>query len=133
MNLRVVPELYCSNVTLSASFFIDVLGFQVEYERPEEGFYYLNRDGVSLMLEGIMPSNRQWFTGKLEVPFGRGINFEWEVKDLDILYQNVKALAPEAIYLSLESRVYITADKQVMQDQFIVQVPDGYLFRFCQG
>ncbi|MFT7682443.1 MAG: catechol 2,3-dioxygenase-like lactoylglutathione lyase family enzyme [Moritella dasanensis] len=132
MTLRVVPELYCFDINVSKAFFITVLGFAVKYERPEEEFAYLTLDGVDLMLEGIKSDSRKWITDKLEAPLGRGINFQWDVKNIEALYHSVKSLAADAIYLHLESKSYECGNKITVQQQFIVQTPDGYLFRFCQ-
>jgi catechol 2,3-dioxygenase-like lactoylglutathione lyase family enzyme len=38
-----VPELYVSNLSVSLEFYLDVLGFRVEYERPEDRFAALSR------------------------------------------------------------------------------------------
>lgn len=75
---------------------------------------------------------KRWITGDLELPFGRGVNFQWEMQDSEGIYQRVKALKPESIYLELESKSYLCGDKTIEQDQFIVQDPNGYLFRFCK-
>ncbi|MEZ8583649.1 bleomycin resistance protein [Vibrio cyclitrophicus] len=132
MTLRVVPELYCLDIEVSKSFFVEVLGFSVEYERPEEAFAYLTLDGVDVMLEGLNGDSRKWITDKLEVPFGRGVNFQWDVSDIDTLYQQVSDQSKASIYLTLESKSYSCDDRVAIQKQFIVQTPDGYLFRFCQ-
>ena len=132
MTLRVVPELLCTNIYESSAYFVDVLGFRVKYERSEELFVYLSLGGVDLMLEGINPSERQWITGELDAPLGRGINFQWSVEDIDEVYSKVMRTAANTIYLPMESKEYVCGDKVIMQRQFIVQVPDGYLFRFCQ-
>ncbi|PKH06628.1 VOC family protein [Moritella sp. Urea-trap-13] len=132
MTLRVVPELYCFDINVSKSFFVNVLGFAVKYERPKEEFAYLTLDGVDLMLEGINGNSRKWISDKLEAPLGRGVNFQWDVEDIEALYRNVKSLASDAIYLHLESKSYKCGNHIEVQQQFIVQPPDGYLFRFCQ-
>lgn len=132
MTLRVVPELYCLDIEVSKSFFVEVLGFSVKYERPEEAFAYLTLDGVDVMLEGLNGDSRKWITDKLEVPCGRGVNFQWDVSDIDTLYQQVSDQSKASIYLTLESKSYSCDDRVVIQKQFIVQTPDGYLFRFCQ-
>jgi hypothetical protein len=67
----------------------------------------------------------------MEKPFGRGVNFQWDVADIDSIYARVKALAPESIYLDFEVKSYQCDDENIIQKQFIVQDPDGYLFRFC--
>lgn len=132
MTLRVVPELYCFDINVSKAFFTDVLSFSIRYERPEEQFVYLTLDGVDLMLEGLSSQSRKWITGSPEFPLGRGMNFQWDVNDIERLYREVCSKSNESIYLPLEYKSYECGTRSVVQKQFIVQSPDGYLFRFCQ-
>ena len=132
MKLRVVPELYCTDIHTSVEFFIHVLGFEIKYQRPEEHFAYLTRSGVDLMLEGLSSPSRKWITQELVAPFGRGINFQWDVDNIDSMYADILKRAPDSIYLPMESKGYQVKEELVIQKQFIIQVPDGYLFRFCQ-
>ncbi|MGO2149347.1 bleomycin resistance protein [Halomonas sp.] len=132
MSFKVVPEIYCTDIAESMSYFTQVLGFTIKYERPDEHFAYLSRDGVDLMLEGLSGDSRKWITGELNTPFGRGINFQWDVLNIDKLYSEVIVKSPDSIYLALESKNYQVGNEFVTQKQFIVQVPDGYLFRFCE-
>jgi catechol 2,3-dioxygenase-like lactoylglutathione lyase family enzyme len=48
---RLVPELYCSDIERSVSFYVDLLGFRLRFSRPEERFVYLDREGAEMMLE----------------------------------------------------------------------------------
>ena len=48
---RLVPELLCRDVQASLAFYRNIIGFEVLYERPEEGFAYLSLSGAELMLE----------------------------------------------------------------------------------
>ncbi len=71
------PELYCSNIQSSLEFYIKILGFNIQYQREEEGFVMLERLGPRVMLEEIRKnSERLWLSATLKKPFGRGINFE---------------------------------------------------------
>ena len=121
MTLRVVPELYCFDINVSKAFFTDILGFAIKYERPEEQFVYLTLDGVDLMLEGLSSQSRKWITGNPEFPLGRGMNFQWDVNDIERLYREVCSKSNESIYLALESKSYECGTKSVVQKQFIVQ------------
>ena len=40
-------------------------------------------------------------------------------------------MAPDSIFLEMETKSYKCGDQIADQKQFIVQDPDGYLFRFC--
>lgn len=133
MALKIVPELYCSNIEVSKRFYQDILGFDIKYERPDEQFAYLTLNGVDLMLEGLHGQGRRWLTGDMEKPFGRGINFQWDTIGLEKMYTNIKSASPESIFLELETKSYAVDDTLATQKQFVVQDPDGYLFRFCES
>ena len=47
----VIPEFMVSNIEKSRSFYCDLLGFTIEYERPEENFLFLSLEDCQLMLE----------------------------------------------------------------------------------
>ncbi|WP_244876993.1 VOC family protein [Acidocella facilis] len=79
---KLVPELVVSDLQASLRFWRDLIGFSVAYDRPEDGFAYLDLDGAQVMLEQRDPGERQWVTGPLEAPLGRGINFQIEVPAL---------------------------------------------------
>ncbi|MEM7132399.1 MAG: VOC family protein [Chloroflexota bacterium] len=130
--MRVVPELYCTNIKDNIDFFVGLLGFSIKYARESEEFVYLTRDGVDLMLEGLSGDSRKWLIGDLERPFGRGVNFQWDVSGISELYSKVRSLSPGSIYLPLETKSYAVNERHIEQRQFIVQSPDGYLFRFCE-
>lgn len=133
--MKLVPEIYVSDIHQSKQFFIDVLGFSIRYERPEEQFVYLDFQGNALMLEGLSGDSRKWVTDNLIQPFGRGVNFQWEVDNAEVLYQRVQRLSSQSIYLPLEVKSYAREingkQDDIRQAQFIVASPDGYLFRFC--
>ena len=73
---KLIPELVVSNLSKSLGFYVNILGFKVEYSR--EKFVFLSFQGAQIMIS----ENNTWKTGKLEKPFGRGINFQIEVKDI---------------------------------------------------
>jgi len=128
---KLVPELYVSDIDRSRRFYIGVLGFAVLYDRPEERFAYLVREGAALMLEQPADPGRTWLAGPLEQPYGRGITLQIEVGNLGPLHAAVLAAEAPPL-LPLEERWYRRGDGLVGQRQFVVQDPDGYLLRFCQ-
>jgi catechol 2,3-dioxygenase-like lactoylglutathione lyase family enzyme len=131
MRARLVPEFVCSNFAESHRFYTDLLGFCVLYSRPEERFAYLERDGAELMLEQSVSQGRLSSRAELAYPFGRGINFQIQVSDVERLYTAILA-AGVSIYLPLEERWYRRQDDEIGVRQFAVQDPDGYLLRFSQ-
>jgi hypothetical protein len=88
-------------------------------------------DDVALMLEQPTSTGRLYPRTELVAPFGRGVNFEIDVDDIDPVYAAVRAAALE-LYLPLEQRSYERTGDAVCVRQFAVQDPDGYLLRFSQ-
>jgi catechol 2,3-dioxygenase-like lactoylglutathione lyase family enzyme len=103
MRPRLVPELVTTDLDRSLGFYRDVLGFRVLYARPEERFAYLDRNGAELMLEQPHRHDRLWPRARLDYPFGRGVNFEIHVDDVDALHAAV-AKAGIELFLPLEER-----------------------------
>lgn len=124
---RLVPELLVREIGRSLDFYLRVCGFRVLWQRPEDGFAYLEREGAELMLEE--PRGRIWLAALLEHPYGRGLNLQIEVGDVAALHAAVLAEGL-ALFLPLEDRWYRTGDVLGGNRQFIVQDPDGYLLRF---
>lgn len=127
-SIGLVPELYCTDIKKSLGFYIDILGFSIAYQRPEDGFAYIRKGNAELMLEQIMPDS-SWISGELAYPFGRGINFQIETGEIDSLYSAV-AKNNAKIFLPIEEKWYRADNILVGHRQFIVQDPDGYLLRF---
>jgi catechol 2,3-dioxygenase-like lactoylglutathione lyase family enzyme len=128
-----VPELLVTDLAASLDFWCRPCGFAIAYDRPEEGFAYLDRAGCQVMLEqAVWPGGRRWVTGPLERPFGRGMNLQIEVDDVaPILARLAEARWP--LYLAPEEKWYRAGGSELGVRQFCVQDPDGYLLRFSQG
>jgi uncharacterized glyoxalase superfamily protein PhnB len=127
------PELLCTNIKVSLPFYIEVLGFSIQYQRPEEGFAMLERQGSRIMLDEIVPgSPRSWTAAPLEAPFGRGMNLQIETDAVDILYKTVQKSGAK-IFLPMEEKWYRADNVELGNRQFIVQDPDGYFLRFFQN
>jgi catechol 2,3-dioxygenase-like lactoylglutathione lyase family enzyme len=132
MRPLLVPELLCSDFDKSLAFYVDLLGFRILYDRPEDRFAYLDRNGAELMLEEYAPGARMLARAPFERPYGRGINFQIRVEDADALHAAVVA-AGLPIFLPLEERWYRRAEHEIGTRQFIVEDPDGYLIRLQHG
>ena len=122
-----IPELSVISIEASKYFYVNKLGFKIEYERKEDKFIFISFEGNQIMLEEI---NNHWSVGKLEYPFGRGINFEMTVSNIDELYNRVKA-SNITIFKDLIISNYRKDNKTIIQKEFLIQDPDGYLLRFC--
>lgn len=126
-----VPELLVSDLERSLGFWTGVLGFRVAYDRPEDRFAYLERKGAEVMLEQRREQARQWVTGPLEAPFGRGINFQVEVTDVDACVERFIAAGGRP-YMPTEEKWYRVGDHEAGVRQAVLQDPDGYLIRLSQ-
>lgn len=72
---------------------------------------------------------RNWITGPLERPLGRGINLQITVPDTAALAQ-VLGRAGVDLFMQPETRWYVIDEDEAGVHQFLVQDPDGYLVRF---
>ena len=124
-----VPELLVSDIATSLRFWRDVCGFTVLFDRPDEGFAYLDLDGAQVMLDEI-GKTRDWVTGPLEPPFGRGVNISVRVQAIEPILAAL-AQADWPLFLEPEQKWYRAGDIETGVHQFLVQDPDGYLVRFA--
>ena len=123
-----IPELSVSNIQNSLNFYVNVLGFKIEYERKENKFAFLSYGKAQLMIEEV---NNHWNTGKLIYPFGRGINFQIETKDIKSIQSALKKYKIKPFKDVFESS-YSAGRKNYKQLEILIQDPDGYLLRFSQ-
>lgn len=126
-----VPELIVSDIERSLAFYCGILGFKVEYERPEDQFAFLSFGGSQLMLEQDWHSESPWRVGPLEPPYGRGINLSIACPDALALVAALNA-AGHGLRNPVEERWYRSAHVLIGQRNFLVQDPDGYLLRFAE-
>ena len=136
LSTPLTPELSVTDIKTSLKFYTDVLGFDIQYQRPEDGFAMLLRQGSRIMLDEIRSTSRTetdrtWISGSLEYPFGRGINFQIHTDNVDELYARVQK-AGAKIFLPMEEKWYRCDDALLGNRQFIVMDPDGYLLRFAE-
>jgi catechol 2,3-dioxygenase-like lactoylglutathione lyase family enzyme len=123
-----VPEFSVANLEVSRRFWCDLLGFRVAYERPENRFAYLERGKAQVMLD---EHNGNWDTAALEIPLGRGINFQIFVDSIEPILASLKT-AKWPLFRDAHDAWYRAGDYAVGSRQFLVQDPDGYLLRFAQ-
>lgn len=120
-----IPELSVSNIDISKKFYLD-LGFKIRYERKENKFCFLQLEGNQIMIE---ENNDNWNTGKLEHPYGWGINLSMTVSNIEKMYEILKEKNIK-FFLDLEIHEYRIDDKISYDKEFLIQDPDGYLLRF---
>ena len=123
-----VPELLVEDLAASLGFWVGLCGFEVLYDRPDDGFAYLHAGTAHLMLEQV-GVGRNWIPGALERPLGRGINFQIMLPHIDPLLERLAA-AEWPLFMAAETKWYETGRTRAGVAQFLVQDPDGYLVRF---
>ena len=134
------PEIDVVDLATSLRFYVGVLEFRVLFERPAERFAYLERPGAELMIEEAAGPGRRFRTAPLEAPFGRGINFQLRVTDVDATMTRAISAGAE-IVAPMEERWYQVdvvqpggrwqkaGPTEAGNRQFVVADPDGYLWR----
>ena len=125
---HLLPELSASHFEKSLSFYTDMLGFQIEYQRSESSFAFLSHQGSQIMLSQC---NDDWKTGELEYPFGRGINMQMLVDDIEVIIRSLKEHG-YPLMIEPEEHWYRKDDLLLGLKEFLVMDPDGYLLRFSQ-
>lgn len=124
---KLIPELYVIDLDKSLEFYEKMIGFKREYSR--DSFVFLSFEGSQIMLQKL---NSTWLTGKMEKPFGRGINFQIETKNLDSINKKLKK-ENYPLFEDIKINIYQINKKETSCKELLVQDPDGYLIRFSQN
>ena len=121
-----IPELTVTDIERTKAFYVGILQFKIEYERPENKFVFLSLEKNQMMFE---QENGNWSVEVLEYPYGRGINFEMTVSNVDGIYTRILDAGIEP-FREMKVSHYRNGDEYIVQKEFLVQDPDGYLLRF---
>lgn len=122
-----IPELVVSNINISKDFYINMLGFKVEYEREEDKFIFLSLGNIQLMLE----EGSEDELSTMKYPFGKGINFTFGVDNVDELYSKFK-VKKNFLKREIEIREFRVNDKIIFTKEFSILDPDGYFIRISE-
>lgn len=125
-----VPELLVRDFERSRAFYVDVLGFRVEYAREAPRFAYLSFGKSQLMLEEDGPPS-VWRVEPIEYPRGRGFNLSIACSDARGLAERL-AKAGVPLRSAVEERFYLCGELTLGERHFLVQDPDGFLLRFAE-
>ena len=128
---RLVPEMIVSDLARSLRFYCEVLGFRIEYQRPEHHFAFLSFHGSQLMLEQDDLEESSLRVGPLEAPFGRGMNLSIKCPDVQGLVARFET-AGHTLRKPLEERWYRSNDVLFGERNCLLLDPDGYLLRFAE-
>lgn len=127
-----VPELAVGDWRVSREFYCDLIGFEVAYERPEEGFSFLTLEDAQLMIDQVgLGRTFELAEAPLDQPFGRGMNLQIRVRQVRPIVDRLET-AKVSLYLPLEEKWYRRDDHEVGNRQFVVADPDGYLLRLFE-
>lgn len=122
-----IPEFLCKDIKKSVEFYVQNLKFKILFQRNEDGFYFLTKDNIQLMLQQVTENG--WLSHGKHTPFGNGLNIALQVPSIDIY--DIKDLS-DYIYLEAQEVEYQTLYRVIKVRQIIFRDPDGYLIRFIQ-
>ena len=125
---RLAPEFIVTDLSASLGFWCGLIGFSIAYERPDDGFAYLDLEGAQVMLEQRDEMARQWVPAPLAAPLGRGINVQIRVPSAAAIVERLER-AGWPLFMAPEDKWYAAGPAERGQRQFLVQDPDGYLLR----
>jgi len=128
---QMIPEFDVFNLEDSLHFYVDLIGFHVEYDRPEDKFAFFQFGDVEFMIQEIDSENMKWNTGELKYPLGIGINFQIDVTNIDEIYDRLKKDDYE-IFVQMEDHWYRKDNVLMGCREFLVQDPNGFVLRFSQ-
>jgi catechol 2,3-dioxygenase-like lactoylglutathione lyase family enzyme len=124
-----VPELSVTDLEASLNFYRTV-GFQVRFVRTSPPFAYLALGDAQIMLE--QAHSEGWVVGPLERPFGRGINLQIEVDNVQSTRAALASVGLKVFREPADSWYQVSGAHEEGQRELLVQDPDGYLLRFVQ-
>ena len=127
-----VPEIYCSNFSVTKMFYVKVFGFNMENENEEQTVASFDLGKTQFILEEPIPTDTHKNTIKLKKYFSSDIDFSCEVEDVNNLYFRIKTLSPNSLCSKIEEKSLQIDGAITMQQQFVARDPDGYRFRFFE-
>ena len=122
-----IPEVVVSNIDISKDFYVNMLGFKVEYEREEDKFIFISLGNIQLMLE----EGSKEELSQMKYPFGKGINFTFGVNNIDELYSKFK-IKKSLLKRDIEIREFRVNDEIIYVKEFSIIDPDGYFIRISE-
>src|SRR5437868_3030888 len=120
-----LPEMIVFDIKSSLRFYCKVIGFNVEYERPEDGFAFISFHGSQLMLEQDRFKESPWRVAPLEKPYGRGMNLSIECPDVNALVRTLEK-SGYVLRKPVEEFWYREGKRLQGESNFLVLDPDGY-------
>jgi catechol 2,3-dioxygenase-like lactoylglutathione lyase family enzyme len=128
--LPILAEFYVTDFSKSLQFYVDIIGFKVEYKRKNPHFAFLSYSGSQIMIQELAPGEKE--AEKLEYPFGRGLNFQIETKSVQKIISSLD-INNYPLKRGVKDSWYQAGDKSYGCREILVQDPDGYLLRFSEA
>lgn len=138
--ITLVPELYVSDLQRSLDFYVRQLGFNLLYERPEEGYAFLALGGAQIILEqtasvgtttGNKAEEEMQRAVKPAYPLGRAITLQIEIEDVSAYVERLRRTGyPLAV--EPHDRWFRTDGELSGSRRLPVTDPDGYLIRLAE-
>lgn len=127
--LPILAEFLVSDFEKSINFYVNIIGFKVEYTRKDPNFAFLSYLDSQIMIQELRDGERE--NEKLEYPFGRGINFQIETKNVTkIIDSMAKNIYP--LKRGIKDSWYKNGKTSYGCREILVMDPDGYLLRFSE-
>lgn len=128
---NILPELYVIDFEKSLNFYVNILGFKLEYQRSNPLFAFLSYQGSQLMIQQE-DDDEDWHNGKPEYPYGRGLNFQIETNNVQKI---IDSLNKNNYPLKRGVKDSWYKVKNILHGcrEILVMDPSGYLLRFSQG
>jgi len=127
--LPIIAELSITDFQKSLQFYVDIIGFKVEYQRQNPNFAFLSYNGSQIMIQELRPGEIE--LEKLEYPFGRGINFQIDTKSVQAIIDSLEK-NNYPIKRGIKDSWYKADNKSYGCREILVLDPDGYLLRFSE-
>lgn len=127
--LPILAEFTITNIAKSLNFYVNIIGFKVEYQRENPNFVFLSYNGSQIMIQELRPGEKE--IERLEYPFGRGINFQIEANNVQTIINSLeKNRYP--LKKGIKDSWYKAGKKSYGCREILVMDPDGYLLRFSE-
>ncbi len=126
---KLVCELLGEDIQASLTFWENMLGFEIAYQRPEQHFAYLERpEGAQIML---CQRSGNWETGDMERPYGRGVMFQVYVDSISDMLTSLSS-ADWPLHAGPREVWRRYGDREGGKREIVVQDPDGYLVMIAE-
>jgi len=127
--LPIIAELFVIDFKKTLHFYIDILGFKIEYQRKNPNFAFLSYEKSQLMIQELKSGEKE--KEKLEYPFGRGINFQIETPSV---VKIIKTLKKHKYPIVKDVKDSWYKGNKILYGcrEILVKDPDGYLLRFSE-